>query len=69
MGKKYFCNECYKRATMEMEIVRNVTKIEEEIRLHGDIEWRSKKYLDEFARVHTFEKDFCIVGYATAKTM
>ena len=63
MGKNIFV------ITMEMEIARNVTEIEEEIRLHGHIEWRSKKNLDEFARVHTFEKDFCIVGYATAKTM
>ena len=31
---------------MEMEIARNVTEIEEEIRLHGHVEWRSKKNLD-----------------------
>ena len=54
---------------MEMKIARNVTEIEEEIMLHGNVEWRSKKNLDEMVRTHTFEKDFCIVGYATAKTM
>ena len=52
-----------------MEIARNVTEIEEEIRLHGHIEWRSKKNLDKFIDTHTFEKDFCIVRYATAKTV
>ena len=52
-----------------MEIARNVSEIEKEIRLHGHVEWRSKKNLDEFVLSNTFEKDFCIVGYATAKTM
>ena len=50
-------------------ITKNVSEIEEEIRLHGHIEWRSKKNLDEFILSNTFEKAFCIVGYITPKTM
>ena len=47
----------------------NVEEIEEEIRLHGDVEWRSKKKLDEFVMSNTFDKNICIVGYITSKTM
>ena len=50
-------------------IKSNVAEIEEEIRLHGHIEWRSKKNLDEFARGNTFDKDICIVGYITPRTV
>ena len=50
-------------------ITKNVAEIEEEIRLHGHIEWRSKKNLDEFIRNNTFEKDICIVGYITPRTI
>ena len=54
---------------MEGDMIFETKEIMEQIHLYGHIEWRSKKNLDEFARVHTFEKDFCIVGFATAKTM
>ena len=47
----------------------NVEEIEEEIHLHGDVEWRSKKNLDEFVMSNTFDKDICIVGFITPKTM
>ena len=50
-------------------ITKNVAEIEEEIRSHGHIEWRSKKNLDEFIRNNTFEKDICIVGYITPRTI
>ena len=50
-------------------IKRNVSEIEEEIRSHGHIEWRSKKNLEEFIRNNTFEKDICIVGYITPQTI
>ena len=50
-------------------ITKNVAEIEEEIRLHGHIEWRSKKNLDKFVRAHTFNKDICIVGFITPKTI
>ena len=44
-------------------------EIMEQIRLYGNIEWRSKKNLDDFALNHTFNGDFCIIGFATAKTL
>ena len=51
-------------------ITKNVPEIEEEIRLHGQLEWRSKKNLDDFVLRNTFEKkDISIVGYITPKTV
>ena len=50
-------------------ITKNVWEIEKEIRLHGQLEWRSKKNLDNFVRGNTFEKDISIVGYITPKTV
>ena len=50
-------------------ITKNVPEIEEEIRLHGQREWRSKKNLDDFVLQNTFEKDISIVGYITPKTV
>ena len=50
-------------------ITSNVWEIEKEIRLHGHIEWRSKKNLEEFIRNNTFKKDICIVGYITPQTI
>ena len=50
-------------------ITKNVPEIEEEIRLHGQLEWRSKKNLDDFALNNTFEKNISIVGYITSKTV
>ena len=50
-------------------IKRNVPEIEEEIRLHGQLEWRSKKNLDDFVLNNTFEKNISIVGYITPKTV
>ena len=44
-------------------------EIMEQIQLYGNIEWRSKKNLDNFALNHTFNEDFCIIGFATAKTL
>ena len=50
-------------------ITKNVPEIEEEIRLHGQLERRSKINLDDFALNNTFEKDISIVGYITPKTV
>ena len=50
-------------------IKRNVLEIEKEIRLHGQLEWRSKKNLDDYVRDNTFDKDISIVGYITPKTI
>ena len=50
-------------------IKSNVWEIEKEIRLHGQLEWRSKKNLDDFVLNNTFEKKFSIVGYITPKTV
>ena len=50
-------------------IRKNVAEIEKEIRLHGRLEWRSKKNLDDFVRDNTFDKDISIVGYITPKTI
>ena len=50
-------------------IKNNIKEIEEEIKLNGHIEWRSKKNLDEFMLSNTFDKDICIVGYITSKTI
>ena len=50
-------------------ITKNVSEIEEEIRLHGQLEWRSKKNLDDYVLHNTFEKDISIVGYITPKTV
>ena len=50
-------------------IKSNVWEIEKEIRLHGHIEWRSKKNLDTFVRDNTFDKNISIVGYITPKTI
>ena len=47
----------------------NVWEIEKEIRLHGQVEWRSKKNLDDYVRKNTFDKDISIVGYITPKTV
>ena len=45
--------------------MKNVWEIEKEIRLHGQLEWRSKKNLVDFVRNNTFDKDISIVGYIT----
>ena len=50
-------------------ITSNVWEIEKEIRLHGQLEWRSKKNLDDFVRDNTFDKDISIVGYITPRTV
>ena len=50
-------------------IKNNIKEIEEEIKLNGHIEWRSKKNLDEFLLSNTFDKDICIVGFITLKTI
>ena len=50
-------------------ITKNVPEIEEEICLHGQLEWRSKKNLDDFVLRNTFEKDISIVGYITPRTV
>ena len=50
-------------------ITKNVSEKEKEIRLHGQLEWRSKKNLDDFVRDNTFDKDISIVGYITPKTV
>ena len=50
-------------------IKSNVWEIEKEIRLHGHREWRSRKNLDEFVRSNTFDKNICIVGYISARTV
>ena len=50
-------------------ITKNMPEIEEEIRLHGQLEWRSKKNLDDFVLRNTFEKDISIVGYITPRTV
>ena len=53
-----------------MEMIKsNVYKIEKEIRLHGQVEWRSKNNLDDYVLNNTFEKDISIVGYITPKTV
>ena len=53
-----------------MELIKsNVWEIEKEIRLHGQLEWRSEKNLDDFVRNNTFDKDISIVGYITPKTI
>ena len=55
---------------MENIMIRsNVWEIEKEIRLHGQVEWRSKKNLDDYVRNNTFDKDISIVGYITPKTV
>ena len=53
---------------MEGDMIFETKEIMEQIRLYGDIEWRSKKNLDDFALNHTFNEDFCIIGFATTKT-
>ena len=50
-------------------IKSNVWEIEKEIRLHGQVEWRSEKNLDDYVRDNTFDKDISIVGYITPKTV
>ena len=50
-------------------IKKNVSEIEEEIRLHGHVEWRSKKNLDDYVSNNEFKNDICIVGYITPKTI
>ena len=53
-----------------MEMIKsNVYKIEKEIRLHGQVEWRSKNNLDDYVLNKMFEKDISIVGYITPKTV
>ena len=53
-----------------MELIKsNVWEIEKEIHLHGQLEWRSEKNLDDFVRNNTFDKDISIVGYITPKTV
>ena len=59
MGKKYYY----------IKNMKTTEEIQEQIRLYGHIEWRSKKNLDDFALNHTFNEDFCIIGFATAKTL
>ena len=48
---------------------KNVSEIEKEIRLHGQLEWRSKKNLDDFILDNTFDKDISIVGYIMPRTV
>ena len=50
-------------------ITSNVWEIEKEIRLHGHIEWRSKKNLDDYVLNNRFDKDISIVGYITPRTI
>ena len=50
-------------------ITKNVSEIEEEIRLHGQLEWRSKKNLDDYVLDNRFNKDISIVGYITPRTI
>ena len=50
-------------------IKSNVWEIEKEIRLHGQVEWRSEKNLNDFVLGNTFDKDISIVGYITPKTV
>ena len=50
-------------------ITKNVSEIEEEIQLHGHIEWRSKKELDNYILSNRFEKDIRIVGHITPRTI
>ena len=50
-------------------ITKNVSEIEEEIRLHGQLEWRSKKNLDDYVLNNRFQKDISIVGYITPRTV
>ena len=50
------------------DICTTTEEIQEQIRLYGHIEWRSKKNLDTFLLQNTFQ-NFQIVGYATAKTL
>ena len=50
-------------------IKSNVWEIEKEICLHGQVEWRSEKNLDDYVRDNTFDKDISIVGYITPKTV
>ena len=50
-------------------IKSNVWEIEKEIRLHGQVEWRSEKNLHDYVRGNTFDKDISIVGYITPKTV
>ena len=49
--------------------MKTTKEIQEQIHLYGDIEWRSKKNLDDFALNHIFNEDFCIIGFATAKML
>ena len=53
----------------EEDMIFATKEIMEQIQLYGNIEWRSKKNLDDFALNHTFNEDFCIIGFATAKTL
>ena len=50
-------------------ITKNVSEIEGEIRLHGHVEWRSKKNLDDYVSNNEFKKDICIVSYITPRTI
>ena len=50
-------------------ITKNVAEIEEEIRSHGHIEWRSKKNLDDYVLNNAFEKGTRIVGYISPRTI
>ena len=54
---------------MKEDMILATKEIMEQIRLYGHIEWRSKKNLDDFALNHTFNGDFCIIGFPTAKTL
>ena len=54
---------------MKEDMILATKEIMEQIRLYGHIEWRSKKNLDDFALNHTLNGDFCIIGFATAKTL
>ena len=55
---------------MESEMItKNVLDIEEEIRLHGDVEWRSKKNLDDHILSLPWDENTRIVGHITSNTM
>ena len=55
---------------MESEMItKNVSEIEEEIRLQGHVEWRSKKNLDKHILSLPWDENTRIVGHITSNTM
>ena len=50
-------------------ITSNVWEIEKEIRLYGQLEWKSKKNLDDYVLNNRFDKDISVVGYITPRTI